>query len=176
MKKICLMTILSTCMLMACGDSGSKQGSWTQEDKDKALAEVRKGMATVESALSADKKQKIADCIVRKAEEGYKDLATADQDTPGMEKIGQACAMEVMLDPNSKKGSWSEADKNQLLSEMNAQRAQLDAAFGADNTELWLKCALKTTEETFKNYVEANADLKKMEQIGADCAKKVLAK
>ena len=162
------------CALEVMTDDTSVRGNWSPADKSKARSEVRGGMGDTESTLGRVKTNAIVECIINKAEANYRNLFLADQDFAGMEKVGKDCAVQVMTDPNSRRGKWSYTDKQQLLNEMNAQRGELEPTFGKDKTDLWIQCAVNKTEATFQNYMAANTDLSTMEKIGGDCAIEVM--
>ncbi len=92
MKKVFL-AVAAIAFLASC--NSSKKGAWSQEDKDKANAEIKK----VESSLDAlgDKKQQYIDCYLGKIEDNYNNFDEANKDQKGCEKLAMDCANEVIL-------------------------------------------------------------------------------
>ena len=53
-----------------------------------------------EATLGKENVDAMLDCIMKKVEAGYENMAQADADHAGMEKLGTNCAIEVMSGQN----------------------------------------------------------------------------
>ena len=174
-SKILIPFSLGTVLLLsACG--GSEKGNWTDEDKNqfRAQSEITPEMQQVKSLLGPEKYSAFVECAINKAEAKYDSLAVADTDEEGMGKIGEECALEVMKDPNSKKGAWSVGDKGSLRAELETQRSQLESTFGKEGTDRFNDCAIKAAENAYASFFDANQDLPGMEKIGEKCGYEVM--
>ncbi|MDB4516076.1 hypothetical protein N9089_00605 [Crocinitomicaceae bacterium] len=93
-KTFIAIAALSLFVLTACG--GSSKGNWTDEDKEKAKAEMNSERATLESVIGAEKTDQFIDCVVEKIEQEYDGFESADSDEAGIEKIAEECMKDLM--------------------------------------------------------------------------------
>ena len=75
----------------------------------------------------------------------------------------------------SKKGAWTEEDKERAITELNSKRDEMVDMIGEDNTDKIFDCAMEKIQANYDNFQEANSDYEGMREIGADCMKELLA-
>jgi hypothetical protein len=167
-KKSILMIFLVVISLIFNGCNGSKKGNWSETDKQK----FRKDMYAVEELSNfGDNKSKFIECYLSKCEANYSSYYEADQDEKGCEKIASECSDEV-LSNGSKKGNWSETDKQKFRKDMYALEELSN--FG-DNKSKFIECYLSKCEANYSSYYEADQDEKGCEKIASECSDEVLS-
>ena len=72
----------------------------------------------------------------------------------------------------SKKGNWSETDKQKFRKDMYAIEELSN--FG-DNKSKWIECYLSKCEANYSSYYEADQDEKGLEKIASECRDEVLS-
>ena len=72
----------------------------------------------------------------------------------------------------SKKGNWSETDKQKFQKDMYAVEELSN--FG-ENKSKWIECYLSKCEANYSSYYEANQDEKGCEKLALECGNEVLA-
>ena len=72
----------------------------------------------------------------------------------------------------SKKGKWSERDKQKFLKDVNAVEELSD--FG-ENKSKWVECYLSKCEANYSSYFQANQDIKGCEKLALACNEEVFA-
>lgn len=74
----------------------------------------------------------------------------------------------------SSKGNWTDEDKEKARSEMNSERAQMDALIGKEKTDAFIDCAVEKVEENYDNFDAADSDREGIEKIAEDCMKEIM--
>jgi hypothetical protein len=82
--------------------------------------------------------------------------------------------MLVSCGNSSKKGAWSETDKNFLREEIKKVDSSFDA-FG-ESKEAYIACYMDKLEANYSNFNEANADGKGCEMLAMECLDVLLDK
>jgi hypothetical protein len=166
--KSILMIFLVVISLIFYGCNGSKKGNWSETDKQK----FRKDMYAIEELSNfGGNKSKWIECYLSKCEANYSSYYEADQDEKGCEKIASECRDEV-LSNGSKKGNWSETDKQKFRKDMYAVEELSN--FG-DNKLKWIECYLSKCEANYSSYYEADQDERGCEKIASECLDEVLS-
>ncbi len=75
---------------------------------------------------------------------------------------------------SSKKGAWSDTDKNFLREEIKKVESSFDA-FG-ESKEAYITCYMDKLEANYNNFDEANADGKGCEKLAVECLDVLLNK
>jgi len=72
----------------------------------------------------------------------------------------------------SKKGNWSEIDKQQFRKDMYSV---VELSNFGDNKLKWIECYLSKCEAYYSSYYEANKDEKGCEKLASECSDKILS-
>lgn len=72
----------------------------------------------------------------------------------------------------SKKGAWSESDKEKFNAEIEKASSSLDA-FG-DQKQEFIDCYLNKVEANFDNFAEANSDVEGCSKYAQECAGEIM--
>lgn len=107
-----VLSIFTAMVLVSCNQS--TKGNWSEADKKKFYSDME---GVQQLSNFGENRDKWVDCYYSKCEAAYSSYREADADLQGCEKIAQECSKEV-LSNGSVKGKWSEADKEQFLSDM----------------------------------------------------------
>jgi len=83
--------------------------------------------------------------------------------------------VQTNLDKDSDKGSWSQADKDKALTELNSSSEEMEELIGSENTKVMFDCALEKMQDKYKNFEGANNDYDGMRVIGRECMEELLA-
>ena len=74
----------------------------------------------------------------------------------------------------SSKGNWTDEDKEKARSEMNKERAQMDALIGKEKTDAFIDCAVEKVEDQYDNFESADTDRDGIEKIAEECLKEIM--
>ncbi len=91
MKNLILITILSF-SIFSCG---SKKGSWTNEDKQKAIDFIKQSEGSLEFLGSS--KQQFIDCYLEKVEKTYENFQDSKSDSKGSDSLTASCFVEILM-------------------------------------------------------------------------------
>lgn len=69
----------------------------------------------------------------------------------------------------SKKGAWTDDEKQRALDELNTKRTEMEAMIGAEYTEKMYDCTMEKIQSQYNNFAEADSDHAGMRKIGSDC-------
>ena len=157
-------------------DPTSKKGQWSERDKKEFYDSFNATRHRVVEQVGEERVDQWMTCAAERAEASYTSFTDANYDVDqNMHKIGAGCYAEVLRDPNSQKGQWSETDIQLLRDSFNSERSTITNIVGEERVEEWITCALDTSEQTLRSFTDANYDLdSQMMEIGAHCYKNIL--
>lgn len=160
-----IFVVLSLILLTACDIS--TKGSWSEEDKALAQAEVDK--IDKELDYLGEHKQAFIDCYLEKAEANYSSFKEADADAPGCEKLALECSEEIMAAAagSSEKGNWSEGDMKELMKVMAELEGEL--TWLGEDTKTFLDCYVDKIVDNYDSFLAANVDGEGCEAISEEC-------
>jgi hypothetical protein len=167
-KKLILMMFLAIISQILNGCNGSKKGNWSETDKQKFQKDI---YAVEELSNFGENKSKWVECYLGKCEANYSSYYEADQDVKGCEKIALECSNEV-LSNGSKKGNWSEIDKQKFRKDLSAVEELSNIG---ENKLKWVECYLSKCEANYSSYYEADQDVKGCENLALECNDEVLS-
>jgi len=74
---------------------------------------------------------------------------------------------------SSKKGAWSQADKDLANAEIAKIEGELDAL--GENKQAFIDCYLEKVEDNYSSFAEADADMAGCEALSMECATEVFS-
>lgn len=88
-----------------------------------------------------------------------------------MKKIILTVAVALVLvscGQSSKKGAWSQEDKDKFNKEMEKVKGSLDVL--GDKKQAYIDCYWKKVEANYENFEKANSDVSGCQKLAMDCA------
>ena len=164
LKKLLIVALLITTILTSC--NSSKKGKWSEDDKKKFHAEMKKGMAEVKD-IDKETATKVFDILFVKCQENYSSFAEANSDKKGTEKLVLETIQEYLAN-GSKKGNWSADDKkkfSKIIMDELKESTILD-----EYKQRFIDCSLKKFEQKYNSLYNADQDVAGSGKIGEDCA------
>lgn len=152
----------------------SKKGEWTDEDKERAIAELNSKRDEMVEMIGEANTDEIIDCAMEKIQANYENFADADSDHEGMRQIGAECMTELLEAGASIRGKWSDEDIEKAHAELESSRETLEALVGVETTDEFIDCVLERVQAEYVNFLEADSDFEGMEAIGEECMTSLL--
>lgn len=154
-----LFFLLLICALSLNSCNSSVKGKWSESDKNQFYKE----MAAVDLSNLGENKDMWIDCYYEKAEANFSSFMAANQDEKGCERIALECSSQI-LDGGSKKGHWSELDKQNFYKDLET----VDMSGFGEKKDAWVDSYLGKLEKNYNSLREANADQKGCEKLSAE--------
>ena len=170
-----LQEIGRSCSMDILRDPNSQKGQWSASDKVKMEASFNTNRELVAEQVGEDRVEEWMTCAKNESEATFTSYIDADYNEDTMLEIGAGCYIEILRDPTSELGKWTETDKQSLRDSFNTQRDLLIQNVGEDNVDKWLTCATDASEKTFRSFIDADFDDGiKIANIGQQCYKDIL--
>ena len=163
------------CSIDVLKDPSSQKGQWSEEDKEKMYTSFNSIRNLVVEQVGEESVEEWMTCATTASENTFDSFAHADYSTEEMQRIGSGCYMDILRDPNSKLGAWTETDKRLLRDSFISQKDILIQNAGEENVEPWIDCGVNKSEQTFPSFVDAQYDPDgQMPGVGYHCYKTIL--
>ena len=164
-----------TCSINVLRDPNSKKGQWSEKDREKMFSSFNQIRYSISEKVGEEQVDSWISCASNISENTFDSFADADYDPSAMIAIGAQCYADILRDPNSKIGQWTDTDKQLLLDTFGSQSEVLTQNVGEENVDTWLTCAVDQSEKTFRSFVDADYDYEsKMTDVGTYCYKTIL--
>jgi len=138
----------------------SKKGRWCESDKQK----FNDQMDSVELTDLGEYKSQMIECYLNKVEANYSSFEEANKDVEGCKSLGFKCYNEI-INSISKKGKWSELDKQKFYMLMESEDLSNLGKYKAQ----MLECYFNKVEAKYSSFEEADKDIEGCKKLGLKC-------
>jgi hypothetical protein len=166
MKRSLLTLLIGIFALTICLGQTSQIGKWSRFDKDKFYLDLSK----IDLSAFGDKKDIWLECYFNRLQNNYASYSEANADEEGCKMLAFACNDEV-LGCESKKGKWSQTDKDAFYDAMK----DVDlSSLKKNKQKKWLDCYFNKVQDNYVSFNVANADFQGCEMLATECIDEVL--